>query len=212
METPPPYIPPQKKSKTGLIIGLVVGGILLCCVLPIGLVAGGGYFMFKKASGMIECSVSMTTLRDALIDYSKDHGGKLPKADKWQDDVRSYYAKKMASKGSEAGPFTLIPAAGNWDCKADSGPTGIAFNEKLSGKKLSDIEDKSSTILLFQVPQATTPNLHMPYAPQEMDKSPKMFNEHIGWIEQPVEGAGYNRGRNGKRSTMDIKTGKTSGD
>lgn len=188
MESPPSFTPPGKKSNTGLIVGLIVGGVVLCCVLPIGLIAGGGFFAFKKVQGSITCAFAFEQIRTSVTDYADANGGKLPTASKWMDQVRPYYEKQVKSAKVEKNPFGTLPVNGVWGCTDDTGlKTGIAFNSELSNKKLADIKDKASTILIFEVPSAEM-NRNEPYKPQPKNTSPKVFGNPRGWIYAPVEG------------------------
>jgi hypothetical protein len=186
METPPPYNPPRKKSSTGLIIGLVLGGVAICCIGGIALALLAGYFGWKVGGPVAECALGFTEVQKAMHEYLNDHNGTFPKAETWQDEIRPYYVKVRARE-KDAGPFKLWDPQGVWGCKNGSSTTGIAFNSKLSGKKLSDIEDKPITIMLFEVETART-NANEPFKPRDDKVSPTIMGEPRGWIKIPVEG------------------------
>lgn len=190
MESPPPYMPPAPKRNTGLIVGLIIGGIVLCCVLPVGLIGGFGYWAFGKAKPLVACTMAFTNVRDSVLDYAHDHNGKLPKAATWMDDVRPYYTKKIASgKQDDAKQmFGGMPAEGVWGCAdADGNKTGMAYNKDLDGKTLDSIKDKVSTIVVFETAQASM-NLSQKYEPQPDASSPKMMGKPRGWFKAPLEG------------------------
>lgn len=181
---PPPYGP--KKSSTTTIIFIVLGVCAVCCILGVLGVAGAGYFGFKRTQNMIACAIGFEEAGKALSAYADDHGGKLPKADKWQDEIRPYFVKQM-QKDEDQGVkmFGSFDPAGDWVCKDESGSgpsTGIAFNSDLSGLKVDDIKNKGTTMILFEVPK-TGSNLSQPYVELSDSTSPKIFGKPRGWIK-----------------------------
>src|SRR5262249_16341443 len=72
---------------------------------------------------------------------------------------------------------------GVWTCKDDAGGpgTGIAFNSDLTGAKLKDIKNKSTTVILFEVPKTGT-NLNEPYVELSKSQSPKVMDKPRGWF------------------------------
>ena len=94
----PPYMPGPKKSKTGLIVGGIVAGVLFCCVLPIGLIGGGALYGWKKIQGTASCVFTFGDMKRAVQLYTAEHHGKLPDAEKWQDELRPYYKRAMTPK------------------------------------------------------------------------------------------------------------------
>src|SRR4051794_25590392 len=104
MEAPPPYR--QKKSNTGLIIGLIIGGVVICCGGPVLLLGGGIIWGLNTFGPLATCGLAIDDIQTALHDYANDHGGKLPAAATWQDDVKSYYIKASQKKKNKQGnPF-----------------------------------------------------------------------------------------------------------
>lgn len=188
MESPPSFTPPGKKSNTGLIVGLIIGGVVLCCVLPIGILAGGGLFAFNKVKGSLTCAMGFKDIRNAVIAYSEANNGKLPTASKWMDQVRPYYEKELQNS-KEENPFGSIPVNGVWGCSNDGGTqTGIAFNSALSDKYLKDIKDRASTIVIFEVPTPAA-NKSEAYTERPKSSSPKMMGTPRGWFKAPLEGS-----------------------
>jgi len=197
MESPPPYMPAPKKSNTGLIIGLIIGGVFLCCVLPIGLMGGGAFWVFNKAKGIVQCGMAFQNVKNGVLKYAAAHDGKLPKAETWQDDVKRYYAESMTPK-DQAGPFEQMSPDGDWGCKESDGTmTGIAFNSDLSGKKLDSIKDQLGTVLLFETERASH-NLHEKYKPRPFETSPMMLGKHRGWLKSSVSGQNVLTDKNGR--------------
>lgn len=174
-------MPMKKKTNTGLIIGLVVGGVLLCCVGPIAALVIGGLFVVKSTSPLITCSFAFRDARDAVRQYARDHDGKLPAADHWQDEVRPYYEKIVASQPKGQNPFGNMSSGGEWGCENGSGGrTGMAFNDDVSSMTIDKVES-SDAIVLFEVQQATA-NAHEKYTQHSEAGGPKIFGQPRGWF------------------------------
>ncbi|HVT12960.1 MAG TPA: hypothetical protein VHE55_11900 [Fimbriimonadaceae bacterium] len=182
MEAPPPYMPPKKKSNTGLIIGLVVAGVLVCCVGPIVALVAGGLFIFKSATPLITCSLAYQDARDAVKDYAQEHNGKLPPAEHWQDEIRPYYEKIVANRPKNENPFGTMASGGAWGCdNGAGGRTGMAFNDDLSNQPLNKAVTDDS-VVLFEVEKATE-NAHEKYSkPSGSANEPKIFGQPRGWF------------------------------
>lgn len=195
-----------KKSNTGLIIGIVIGAILLCCIGPLALVGGGGYYIFNKSKALIVCGMAYNDVWQAVDDYARDHHGKLPDADKWMDEIRPYYRKIIVAEATDQpkNPFGQMPAEGAFGCTSDSGQTGMAFNKDASGKSLDNMKDRSTTVVVFETDAAPSMNLNAKYSPLPMSSSPKIMNSPRGWFTVNAEGhvmAGqsrFNKGFNGQ--------------
>jgi hypothetical protein len=181
MESPPPYMPPRKKSNTGLIVGIVIGVVLLCCIAPIGVIVGGGLWVFNKSKGLIQCTYAFRDVREGLREYAAEHDGKLPPADNWQEDVAPYYTKVVSkSSAQDRKMFGVMPASGTWGCDDGSnGLTGMALNDDVAGKDVSKLE-MTTDVVLFEVRQATR-NAHQKYVADAAD-SPKIFGSSRGWF------------------------------
>lgn len=190
METPPAYMPKQKKSNAGLIIAIVLGSLALCCIL---MIAGAGIFGVNffntKLKPMAECMMAFSDIQDAVILYTEDHKGTLPDAEKWQDEVGPYLDKAIRRTGKDRGPFKSVKADELWGCSDGERKTGIAFNSTISGKKLADIPSKEGTAMIFEIESASR-NAHEVYHTRPDNTSPTMMGEHRGWIMFPIEGEG----------------------
>jgi hypothetical protein len=173
---------PRKKSNTGLIVGLIIGGVVLCCIVP--LLAGGGlaFWGWNKTKGLIQCTYAFSDVRDALRMYASEHEGKLPPADTWQEEITPYYEKVVASNRKEEHKmFGIMPSGGDWGCDNGSGGrTGISLNEDLAGMPLTKLEN-SEEVVLFEVKSAAR-NAHGKYEPQPIAGSPSLFGEARGWF------------------------------
>jgi hypothetical protein len=180
METPPSYAP-AKKSNTGLIIGLVLGGIAICCVGGVALLFFGGLQMFKQVAPMAECMMNYSVIEKALSDYEKEHDGKLPAAATWQDDLKPYVEKALVRFKKEAGPFKLMEPNGEWGCVAGGTKTGMAYNTDANGKTMEEVRGKN-LVTVFETMQ-TGRNLAIKYVEQPRSSSPKMMGNPRGWIK-----------------------------
>lgn len=144
-------------------------------------------FSQKELIPTISCAYNIRIARDAVLLYAKDHGGRLPNAATWQDDVRRYF-DQVTLTSSDADEFVRRwKADGEWACKLRDRTTSVAFNSDLSGKLLSEISDPTRTVLLFEVARTGT-NLNEKYKPSAKETSPKVMGEPRGWISAPVEG------------------------
>jgi hypothetical protein len=206
-EMPPPYHPdmprPAKKSNTGLIIAIVIGAVALMCIVPIVIAGFAMFGVYKSAKPTIECFAAFDHVRQAIKDYAKDNDGKLPSAATWEDDIRPYFKKVAESDRGEMGPFNAMKVEGPWGCEGQNkSRTGMAFNIDLSGKKLGDIKDPRSTVLVFEVEQPGR-NLHEKYKPRPKETSPKILGEYRGWVKVRVEGDIDDDMNFGKRDTSE---------
>lgn len=181
METPPQYAPPRKKSNTGLIIALVLGGIAVCCIGGVALLGFFGFNFFKNTiAPMAECAINYEIVHKSMLAYTKDHEGTLPAASKWQDELAPYVEKELAAQNTEGNPFKLLDPKGEWSCTTGTKKTGMAFNSEFDGKKLADAiaDDK---VIVFET-DGTGRNLAEKYAEKPMASSPQMMGKPRGWI------------------------------
>lgn len=181
METPPSYAP-AKKSNTGLIIGLVLGGIAICCIGGIALLFFGGMQLVRQGAPVVECMMNFAFVNDALRQYEADHEGKLPSAAKWQEELAPYVEKAIASEGGkqEGNPFKIMDPKGDWSCVSGNTRTGMVFNTEADGKTMAEVRT-AETVIVFESPQHGR-NLSLKYEKLGKQASPKMFGQPRGWI------------------------------
>lgn len=180
METPPAYAPP-KKSNTGLIIGLVLGGIAICCIGGVALLGFGGLKLFQGAAPMVECMMNYSVIEKAMNEYSAKNNGKLPAAANWQTELTPFVESAMAAVKKEAGPFKPMNPTGEWGCADGGTKTGMAFNLDASGKTMDEVRSKD-LVTIFEVSQ-TGRNIALKYEEQPRSTSPKIFGNPRGWIK-----------------------------
>lgn len=189
-QTPPPFSPagpPPRKNRTPLILAIVFVVMVCFCMVPAFFLYRIGAVAVKEGLPMAQCGIAFDDIRKALKAYADEHDGKLPPAETWQDDVRPYYAKIVASHGDDLGPIKPIAADAPWGCTSTSGTTGIAFNSALGGKKLADIENPRSTALIFEIEKPST-NAHEEFKERPRSTSPTIMGEHRDWIVLHIEG------------------------
>lgn len=181
METPPPqYAPPRKKSNTGLIIGLILGGIGICCIGGIAVMIFGVGWFFRNLGPVVECTLNYEVVRESMKAYADEHEGKLPAAANWQDELAPYVQRASAKYNKKNNPFKSMSADGEWGCKTDATRTGMAFNDKYNGKKIQDARTDDGVIVFETV--ETGRNLHKDYLPLDRASSPKVMGKNRGWF------------------------------
>ena len=92
---------------------------------------------FKGHRSNAARATSLSNLKQislGIIQYVQDNDGKMPDADKWVDEVMPFI-KTEAVFADPAAPGL------KW---------AYAFNRALSGKRLSDLENPSTTVMLFE--------------------------------------------------------------
>lgn len=198
METHPTYAPP-KKSNTGLIIGLVLGGIAICCIGGVALGGFGLFSLFKNTiAPMAECVMNYQAVSESLEDYANAHNGKLPSAAAWQDEMAPYVEKRLAKVKKSDAPFKVMDPKGEWSCTFGDKKTGLAFNSELEGKTLAEAS-KDDKIVLFEVEQISR-NLAQKYIARDKSTSPKIIGgDRRGWITIRAAG-GLHMGNESMRS------------
>lgn len=114
----------------------------------------------------------------------------MPKADTWQDDVKSYLKVDPEFQELKDSPFGFeaVTKDGDWCCTVSAEKkTGISFNDDLSGKKLAEIQNPSETPLVFETDKVSR-NQHSKYVHQPDETAPKFFGTPRGWFWAPVQG------------------------
>ncbi|MDX2064967.1 MAG: hypothetical protein SFX74_04410 [Fimbriimonadaceae bacterium] len=199
----PRMAPTPKKSKTGLIIGLVIGGVVLCCVLPIGFLVGAGFWAMNAGAGMVGCQISVSSAAEALRAYTQENGGKLPPAKTWRQAMAPFLEKELGAAAEKDNPLakSVWKPGEAWGCNESSMQTGFAFNEEFAGKSIQDIKNQAEAVVLFEVPERKD-NAVFKYKPLDFTKSPRIqlgtINEPRGWYIITADGEAGAIGKNGK--------------
>ncbi len=186
-----------------MIILIILGVFGVCCIFPVFF---GGFkaFNFYKnnLAPTLTCGIGMAEAQKAIHQYADDHGGKLPAAKTWQDDIRPYYIK-VSKSDKDRGPLPTFPSEGNWICSDEKGvQTGVAYNLDVGGKKIADLKDASTTILLFEV-EKTGQNQSQVYKARPKDSGPMMLGTHRPWMLIYVTGNLHEKNGDFNFSTSD---------
>jgi hypothetical protein len=122
-------------------IGKVVKWLVICLVL-----VAFGYYVAPVIRGLNQrahnereipvCSENLRELQWALGYYADAHGGRLPSADKWCDQLLPYVKDRSVF---------VCPAARNQVCS-------YALNRKVAGMRFADLEGSANAklIVLFE--------------------------------------------------------------
>ncbi len=194
-QTPPPFQPsvppsaPATNSSNKACLTAVILVLAMCLVFIII----GAFFVkgvFGQVTKTVNCVAMFELADNAVMAYSKEHGGKLPKAETWQDDIRPYYDrlyKKMRSD-EDLPPFMMPPASvDQLQCQWEGQTTGIAYNVDMSQVEVSKIKDPTTTVLLFET-EKTGKNLALKYVAKPKSKAPKVMYNERDWIVYYIEG------------------------
>lgn len=199
VQSPPPYsAPAPKKSKTGLIIGLVIGGVVVCCGLPIAGVVGLGMFGLKAGKGVANCAITFAKVRDAAVKYAAANDGKMPPAKNWTAELRTYIPAGGEEEKAMQSILGKTEIEGDaWGCTEGTTKTGLVYNSDAVGKKLSDL--KAKDVVLFFETSKRTANAVAAYKAPDPATSPKVFDKPRGWFSIDANGDAKVNGPNGSQ-------------
>jgi hypothetical protein len=113
-------------------IGCIILGVGLAAIVGSCCVQIVAHDWRERQAGT--CGKHMAQLRNALIMYCKDHGGRLPSAAHWCDAVLPYVDDRSVF---------VCPTARNRTCS-------YAFNAAVSGLVWADIEKEHRLAVLFE--------------------------------------------------------------
>lgn len=175
--------------------------IVLIIFLVLFLVCGVGAFALwqlgqgalKMTSSIIGCTMSFEMSHKASLAYAKEHGAKLPDADKWQEQIAPYYKRLetklfAANKELKDNPFFKFqPGDITKPLPCDFGEpvTTITYNSELSGKVLDSIKDPSGTVMFYEGLQAVA-NANGVYKERAAKESPKIMGSPRDWLNWHV--------------------------
>lgn len=202
----PGYAPPRK-SKTGLIIGILVATVLGGCLLFCGV---GGFFMYRGMQAVgpaMSCGMTFTAVNMALLQYARENEGRLPPADTWQDEIAPLVEKK--AKEMRDFPFASISLSDQWGCETGDPSipkTGIALNTEVAGKLTADLKPNEITVFEIEAPRR---NASEPYRKRDEQTSPRLMGQPRGWIAMTVDGNMIGLGGGRRPGRVDLP-GKSS--
>ncbi len=222
MQTPPPFhgfegqpAPQKRKTSAVVIIFAVLGVLLLCCGLPVGVIGFYGYKGFNGAMKMGGCVANVNFMKAALQEYSKQHDGKLPNAKTWQTDIGKYFESGKKTEGS---PITIWKAGGEWSCEDNGVKTGFMFNEALSERKMSEVTKANPEAVAIFETKTVSFNQSGPLVKLPFSESPKFMGEFTdqrrGWMLIDAEASKvYTYDEKGKFTPFDMnfKSKKSKG-
>ncbi len=163
------------------------------------------YWGFRKVMPLAGCVVNFQDVQMAVFDYADAHNGTLPDAAKWQDEVSPYYEKEIKRQGlNNQHMIKPLDPNGAWGCEQGDQQTGMAFNDDLSGKKLSSIKDPTFTALIFEIPNGSR-NAHQKYEFAGTN-GPKVFGNPRPWM---VYYAARGMSNMGSKSEFSASTGSS---
>ncbi len=176
--------------------------IIMIVLLVLFLICGLGafaLFQFGKgvvgmASSVITCTMNFELAHKASLAYAKEHGGKLPDADKWQDQIAPYYKRLEGkflqnNKELQDNPvFKFKPGdiAQPLACDFGEPKTTITFNKEMSGKTLASVKEPKTTVLFFEGSSAVK-NASEAYKDRPSSSSPKIMGSPREWLNWHVE-------------------------
>lgn len=179
--------------------------IILIIFLVLFLVCGvGAYALWQLGQGalrmtssIIGCTMSFEMSHKASLAYAKEHGGKLPDAAKWQEQIAPYYKRlesKMFASNKELKDnpfFKFEPGDITKPLPCDFGEptTTITYNADLSGKVLDSIKDPTGTVMFFEGLEAVT-NANGVYKERSKKDSPKIMGSPREWLDWHVNQEG----------------------
>jgi hypothetical protein len=147
-----------------------------------------------QAGQAMGCMSTFNMAGAAAEAYAVEHGGKLPEAATWQDDIQPYYQRlfdkyKAEFEGADKFIDGLLPSAAGdvFQCKNSDRTTGVAYNSDIAGKVLKDIKDPDRTVMFFET-DTMGRNQAMAYKAMPNSKAPKWMNSSRDWIVWNVSG------------------------
>lgn len=197
-ETPPPFQmppPPAARATNSANRACLVIALLLLAFCAIGAVIA---FVFMKGvwgqvSSTAGCVGTFELSHTAAIAYSKEHGGRLPSADKWQAEIKPYYDRlytKMSKEFEDVSAFKgFLPSRSDevLQCKWEGRVTGIAYNAAVAGKLLKDFKEPTKTVMFFETDESAK-SLTRLYKEMPKAQAPKIMYNDREWIVYYLEG------------------------
>jgi hypothetical protein len=201
----PPYQSPRR-NRTSTIVWVIIGVAACCCLCLVGGFFMAGNWVKGMAFPFAACGMNLQQLRDATLDYAKDHKGKLPDAGKWKQEIWSYYEKRPPVARGSNGQFTRLTQDGDWGCSVQGqSDTVFVYNSDLSGKKVDDVKDKYDTRVFFEAPPGSP--TAAPYKSQNPATAPAIImGKSRGWFDISLEGDPMLNPPGGQRTPIHLQS------
>lgn len=192
------------KTLTFILLGIGGACILLCGV--------GGFGVFNAAKGMqpvIEsmggCVMDGQMIQESFQAYY-DKNGKYPEAKTWKEDIKPFFAaarknsKEFKDIANSPIKFKTSDLDGVWGCYSISEKriNPFFYNSDIAGKKLGDLKNPDSIILIFEKPDAT--NGAEPYVVTKTRSNDRVFGQPREWLVIPLIGEIKNSYKSGAGS------------
>jgi len=148
---------------------VAVGGIAATMVIVAAMIMPT-FSRTREKARQTSCLSNMKQLALGIEMFAKDHEGRLPGAVTWAEDIRPYVQNKQIFECPERP-------------RGEKG--GYAINALVAGKKLDDIPDKATTVLLYEVD-----NNGQPVYPHNGGANFAFVDGHAKWFskDNPPEG------------------------
>ncbi|MBL8048282.1 MAG: hypothetical protein JNJ45_06330 [Chthonomonas sp.] len=217
-EQAPQYQPPKKQNNLPRILLLVFVFVCVPCVLILFFGSRLLLNVAKKGMSVAGCSFSLSSARDAMVDYSKDHNGKLPPMADWQKEIFPYYqkhVKKVTAEMDNANDFIkdlldldmMKDPAKPFGCATDDDAkrTTFVYNSKIAGLPLAEVRKNAETKWIFESMDGGV-SVSKP-APDKLDdaSAPKLMGSVRGWFWIKGEGDSYLRNREFSEGNIKVR-------
>ena len=131
---------PAKQRNKPLIVCAIVGcsclALFVLVILPAIL-----FPVFSQARESAQAAACLSNEKQqalAVLMYTEDYDEKLPRAARWMEDLVPYTKNEMIFHCPSISPGNVTP-----DC-------GYAFDSRLSGQELADIESPATSAMIFE--------------------------------------------------------------
>jgi hypothetical protein len=138
----------RKRSVHRKISGAALAGIVLACV-SIGLLVRYEYpnLELMRADNIRRMRVyNLHVLSEAMMRYCNDRSGRFPPAKTWNTALAPYVSKANKSMGSWCSDRKIWVSP----IVADGELPTYAFNRRLDGHTIDDVQDYEHTVMIFE--------------------------------------------------------------
>jgi hypothetical protein len=143
-------------------IKIVLGAFGIIFVLFFALTPAINRWAYRATRANSGCHSRLINLNSALVEYAAKHEGRLPPADGWCDEIKTYLPRANGNVEN----FYRCPS----DASKDKGLASYAMNARLSNTLLSQLP--KDTVLLFE----SKPGWNRSGGPADMS-----FENHHYW-------------------------------
>lgn len=149
--------------------------------------------MLPMMESMGGCALDAELIQESFQAYY-DKNGVYPDAKTWKEDIKPFFAdarkNSPSMKDIDKSPikFKFSKLEGVWGCYSISEKkvNPFFYNSDLSGKKLEEVKDAETMILIFE--KAGTENGSEPYVPVKTKSNDRINREARDWLIVPLKG------------------------